>query len=209
MKLAVLFLTAVYFMHSQTAENSYGFKDTWFNVPGIFKAMNLLKDSHAAIIGLNDGYMTLKLGDALDKDGWLLALDYSEFVLKDMGSLLHKNYPNVALVKADSINLNLPDTTLDAVLIVKAYYKLGINENLLKQIKQSLKPNGRFVIVEELHKRRKFLSREFQAKFQEISSVFVKNDLAKAGFRIDQIKMPFVEVFPWSKENWLLVAIKD
>ncbi|MCB0279136.1 MAG: class I SAM-dependent methyltransferase, partial [Calditrichaeota bacterium] len=206
MKIIFFICTTVVLLLAQDIENSYKFKDTWFDVPGVFKAMNLLKDSHAAIIGLNDGYMTFRLGDALNKDGWLLALDYSEFVLKDMGSLLHKNYPNIALVKADSINLSLPDSTLDAVLIVKSYYKLGITDVFLQQVKKSLKKNGRFVIIEELHKRREYLSRDFQAKFSEISANFVTDDLIAAGFRIQSLKNPFVEVFPWSKGNWMIVA---
>ena len=209
MKLNLLLICCIKISLSQALENTYQFKDTWFNVPGIFKAMNLLKDSKAAIIGLNDGFMTIKLGDALNKNGWLLAIDYSNYVLKDMGSLLHKKYQNVALVKADSINLNLPDTVLDAVLIVKSYQKLGITENFLKQVKNSLKPNGRFVIVEELHKRREYLSREFQSNFDEISHKFVQKDLESAGFIVTDIKKPFVEVFPWSKGNWLISASRN
>ena len=206
MLFSILFLKLTF---SQSIENSYDFKDTWFNVPRIFKEMNLLKNSRAAIIGLNDGYMTFRLGDALNKEGWLLAIDYNPLVLRDMGSLLHKNYPNIALVKGDSTNLNLPDSTLDAIVIVNSYSKLGVSPTFLKQVKKSLKNDGRFVIVEELHKRRVFLSRKFQANYNEISPNFVSKDLIDAGFKVKELLNPFVEVFPWSKGNWLITAIKE
>jgi len=189
-------------------ENSWGFKDTWYNVPGIFKAMNLLRDSHAAVIGLNDGYMTVKIGNALNKDGWLLAVDYDIKTLKNVANILQNNYPNVALVNADLLTLNLPDTTLDAIVMLKSYAKMSVNKSFLTQIKQSLKYEGRFVIVDEFSPAREHVPRSIQKKYDEITSNFVKDDLKSEGFNILEIQEPFVEVFPWSKKNWMIVAKK-
>ena len=115
-------------------------------------ALNALKIPKGAVvadIGAGVGYFTWRLAARVGATGVV----YGEDIQQEMLDLLSKNMrerkiTNVRPVLGTIDDPKLPKESLDLVILVDVYHEFSEPEKMLDRIRESLKPNGRLVLLE-------------------------------------------------------------
>lgn len=183
-------------------------RDAWQNVPGIFAAMGVAGGAWVADVGARDGYLTLRLADAVDDRGRVWAVDIDDEALDRLRDTLdEEEIGNVVVVHSEPDDPKLPWSKFDSVVIVNAYHEMDKYASMLEHISRALKPRGRLVLVEAISDHLRGQSRSRQTSAHEIEIAYVKEEVREAGFEIVQARDPFVEENDGGKPMWLLVAV--
>ena len=182
-------------------------RDKWQDVSGIFEAMAVQPGSHVADIGARDGYLTVRLAEAVGAQGRVYAVDINASALEKLRkNLADDDTSRVALVHSEPDDPMLAEASLDAAVVVNSYHEFEAYASMLKHIKAALKPGGRLVLVEPITESRRDATRKRQANHHEISIDYARADLEEAGFDIIKAEDPFVKRKDQNDEMWLLVA---
>jgi ubiquinone/menaquinone biosynthesis C-methylase UbiE len=111
--------------------------------------MKIAKGSTVADIGAGSGYMTVKLARKVGPDGKVFANDIQQGMLDLLNKRLAKSkITNVSTVLGTQDDPRLPLEAIDLVLMVDVYHELSQPQLMLRNIKASLKPGGRLVLLE-------------------------------------------------------------
>lgn len=102
-----------------------------------------------ADIGAGSGYMTLRLASIVGPAGRVYATDIQPGML----TLLQQNVTraglrNVIPVLGVQDDPRLPAGTIDLAIMVDVYHELSQPQQVLRRIRQALKPDGRLVLLE-------------------------------------------------------------
>ena len=99
--------------------------------------------------GCGNGYHTLQIAKRIGPQGQVYAVDIQpemlELLRERAGS---RGLANVKPVLATDDETGLPPATFDYVLMVDVYHELSDPAGALKAVRESLKPEGRLVLVE-------------------------------------------------------------
>ncbi|SOE23704.1 Methyltransferase domain-containing protein [Spirosomataceae bacterium TFI 002] len=118
------------------------------NSTTLLKNMNIKATDHIADIGAGSGYHVFQMAP-IASQGMIYAVDIQDEMLaaikdgKDMSKI-----DNITLIKGSEQNVNLPENTLDKVLMVDVYHEFNFPREMLLSIKQSLKANGSIYLIE-------------------------------------------------------------
>jgi ubiquinone/menaquinone biosynthesis C-methylase UbiE len=112
-------------------------------------AIVIARGSTVADIGAGAGYITWRLAERVGPAGKVYAND----IQPQMLDLLRKNMAarhltNVEAVLGAEDDPKLPAARMDLVLLVDVYHEFTEPEIMLRKIRESLKPDGRLVLVE-------------------------------------------------------------
>jgi ubiquinone/menaquinone biosynthesis C-methylase UbiE len=177
---AVLALVAA---HAQTIEHETE-RERWQQIAEIFKAMAIGPGSVVADVGAGDGFLSVRLAPIVGEKGRVYAVDIAEDRLARLRKRVSDAHlENLDIVLGSADNPRLPASQLDAVVILNAYHEMPRNDDMLRHIRDSLKPGGRLVIAEPSPKPGEE-SRAQQIAKHHISSTFVAEEMARAGFTI-------------------------
>jgi len=192
-------------------ESAWENRDTWQHPEWIIEAMQAVSGKHVADIGCHEGYMTVKLAKAVGPGGKIYAVDIDRSKLDKLKVYLKKRgYSNVELITGDNNNPKTPENTLDAILILDTYHEIEEYNTVLSHLKNSLKSDGRLVIIEPVADERKDWSRKKQTDKHEIAIRYVKKELKEAGFKIIEQKDMFLDRTKEKGDKlWMLVAMKS
>ena len=207
----ILFTQAV-FAQTDSYKNVYSepewkARDAWQKPADIIKRLKIDKSSSVADVGCNEGYLTFKLASIASK---VYAVDVDQSKLNRLSRIKDdKKIMNVEVVKGDYDNPKLPGNTLDAVVILDTYHEMDDHDEILKHIMTALKPGGRLVICEPIADSRRNIARADQERKHELGMKFALEDLAKAGFTIQEKTDPFVDREKVKGDKmWIIVATK-
>jgi ubiquinone/menaquinone biosynthesis C-methylase UbiE len=101
-----------------------------------------------ADIGAGSGYFSFRIAPLVPQ-GKVLAVDVQPEMLKFIkANKQQKNIANVEPVLAKIDNPNLPENSVDLVLMVDAYHEFEYPREMMQGIVKALKPGGRVVSVE-------------------------------------------------------------
>lgn len=115
----------------------------------VLDALNIREGMTVADVGAGVGYFTLRLAKRVTDSGRVLAVD----IQPEMLSLLKKNAEreklhNIDLLLGTPTNPDLPQGAVDLALLVDVYHEFEYPEEMIRAIRNSLKPDGRLVLVE-------------------------------------------------------------
>ncbi|MGJ3236360.1 class I SAM-dependent methyltransferase [Marivirga sp.] len=118
------------------------------NTTRLLKNMDIQPDDIIADIGAGSGYHVFKMAPKA-KNGLVYAIDIQEEMLQ---AIREKNSEvglnNIKLVKGTDKSVNLPDNSIDKVLMVDVYHEFSYPVEMLASIKKSLKTNGKIFLIE-------------------------------------------------------------
>jgi ubiquinone/menaquinone biosynthesis C-methylase UbiE len=110
--------------------------------------MDLQPDEVVADIGAGSGYYSFRMAQQLT-EGKVLAVDLQPEMLRIMRQKIQQNkVDNIELVQAQATEPNLPEQSVDMVLMVDVYHELSHPKEVMQQIVSALKPTGRFILLE-------------------------------------------------------------
>jgi len=112
-------------------------------------ALGLRPGMVVADIGAGTGYMSLRLAKRVGPSGKVYANDLQP----DMLRLLRENaararIANIVTVLGEEADPKLPQGQVDLVLLVDVYHEFSEPQKMLRKIRETLKPDGRLVLLE-------------------------------------------------------------
>ena len=106
------------------------------------------ENSKVADVGAGSGFYTFRIADRVPK-GKVYAVDIQQEALNYIKNKAEKQkVDNVITVLGTEKSPNLPENTLDLVIMVDVYHELAFPKEMLENIKKSLNPTGKLLLIE-------------------------------------------------------------
>ena len=118
------------------------------NTSILLRNMDIGINDTLADIGAGSGYHVFKL-TSLATSGLVYAVDIQDEMLEE----LRKNkaigqVKNLEIIKGGEKSVNLPENSVDKVLMVDVYHEFNYPKEMLASIKKSLKADGKIFLIE-------------------------------------------------------------
>lgn len=115
----------------------------------ILDALALREGMAVADVGAGTGLFTLALAERVGPKGKVYAVDVQAYFLDHIGQKARKaELRNVELVKATQASAELPEGSVDLVIMCDAYHHVERPAEYLASLHAALRPGGRLVIVD-------------------------------------------------------------
>jgi len=112
-------------------------------------AIGVVKGSTAADVGAGVGYMTWRLAERVGPGGKVYANDIQQKMLDLLTqNMEQRKLANVVPVLGIFDDPKLPAGAIDLVLMVDVYHEFSEPQRMLRHIRESMKPDGRMVLLE-------------------------------------------------------------
>jgi ubiquinone/menaquinone biosynthesis C-methylase UbiE len=115
----------------------------------LIEALGVRPGDTVADIGAGSGYFTRRLSAETGNDGKVLAVDIQPEMLSILKRNLEKEgIKNVEMIQGTEKSPNLPEASVDLVLMVDVYHEFSYPHEMMTAIHKALKPDGQVVWVE-------------------------------------------------------------
>ena len=122
----------------------------------IDRVMDILKISEGksvADIGAGSGWFTTRAAKRVGDKGKVFAVEINQEYIKYINERARKeNFTNIQTILGAEDNPNLAKNSIDAVLILKTYHEIAEPVKVLKNLRQSLKPNALVGVIDKTGK---------------------------------------------------------
>ncbi len=147
-------------------------------------AIGIAKGATVADIGAGAGYFTWRLAERVGPAGKVYAND----IQPEMLELLRRNVEQRKLANVETVlgagdNPKLPRDSLDLVLLVDVYHEFSAPQAMLRRIRESLRKDGRLVLLEYRGEDPKVPIRPEH----KMTVAQVKAELEPEGFRLERV----------------------
>lgn len=116
------------------------------------RAVQLLKlrpGDVVADVGAGSGYVTVRLAREVGPKGRVFAVDIQpEMIARIDARIRAEHLANVTTILGAPDDPKLPGHAIDLELMVDVYHELAAPQIVLRRLRQSLRPDGRLVLVE-------------------------------------------------------------
>ena len=149
-----------------------------------------------ADIGAGVGFFSLRAAERVGPTGKVLAVDVQPEMIEGLEMMMNRfGHENIVPILGDVDDPKLPANSVDHVLIVIAYHEFSHPVEMMRHIRNAMKPDGQTLIVE--YKAEDLSSRV--APLHKMSEAEIMTEISALGFRrvrvIDIIPTQHVFVF--------------
>jgi ubiquinone/menaquinone biosynthesis C-methylase UbiE len=153
-------------------------------------ALGIRKGSVVADIGAGVGYHVWRLSEIVGPTGKVIGEDIQDGMIRLMkANIEQRKLRNVEVILGTPTDPKLPSKALDLVLMVDVYHEFAEPATMMRRIKDSLKPDGRVVLVE-------FRKEDPAVPIQPLHKMSVedvRSELEPLGFKFQRS----IEFLPW------------
>ncbi|HLQ77596.1 MAG TPA: methyltransferase domain-containing protein [Terriglobia bacterium] len=119
------------------------------NPEGALDAIGIRPGMIVADIGAGTGYMSLRIARRVGSTGKVYASDIQLEMLRRLRqNAVKAKLQNIETVLGSEVDPKLPAGQMDLVLLVDVYHEFSQPQKMLRKIHETLKPNGRLVLLE-------------------------------------------------------------
>lgn len=112
-------------------------------------ALNLKPGMLVGDVGAGTGFYSIRIAKRIGPSGRVYANDIQPQMLQRLsGNAARQKVTNIETVLGTESNPKLPAGLLDLVVLVDVYHEFSRPQQMLDRIRESLKPNGRLVLLE-------------------------------------------------------------
>ncbi len=112
------------------------------------KNLPVTQNSVVADIGAGSGYYTFRIAKRVP-DGLVYAVEIQDPAIKYLEEKSKElNLNHVKTIKGTEQSPNLPENSIDLAIMVDVYHELLYPHEVLQEIKKSLKPDGKLLLIE-------------------------------------------------------------
>ncbi len=147
-------------------------------------ALDLHPGMLVADVGAGTGYFTTRLARRVGPSGKVYAEDVEPEMLDRLrANVAQAQLPNVEIVPGTETDPKLPNGRLDLVLLVDVYHELAEPQQMLRNIRRFLKPDGRLVLIEYRKEDATIPIRDDH----RMSTADAKAEVEAEGYRLDRV----------------------
>jgi len=115
----------------------------------MLKSLDIKPGQTVCDMGCGNGFYTLQMAELVGPTGRVYAVDVQNEMLHMLAERARQaKIHNIKPVLGTLIDPKLPAAQLDLVLLVDVYHEFSHPEEMLRSIRDSLKPHGRLALVE-------------------------------------------------------------
>ena len=151
-----------------------------------------------ADIGAGVGFFSLRAAERVGPTGKVLAVDVQPEMIEGLEMMMNKfGYANIVPILGNVDDPKLPANSVDHVLIVIAYHEFSHPIEMMRHIRNAMKPDAQMLIVE--YKAEDLSSRV--APLHKMSEAEIMTEITALGFRRDRVIdiIPTQHVFVFKK----------
>jgi ubiquinone/menaquinone biosynthesis C-methylase UbiE len=152
--------------------------------------LNLKPGMFVGDVGAGTGFYSLRIARLVGPQGMVYANDIQPAMLERLNANASAQHvPNVVTILGTESDPKLPPAKLDLVILVDVYHEFSRPQRMLDRIRESLKPDGRLVLLEYRKEDPSVPIRpEHKMSVQE-----VKAEVTPEGYRFEKV----VDTLPW------------
>jgi ubiquinone/menaquinone biosynthesis C-methylase UbiE len=170
----------------------------------LVRHLGIREGGRVADVGCGSGEFSVVLSRVVGPSGKV----WCEDIRPGGAEVKRQHARNVTIVKGADDDPKLPAGSLDAVLIVNSYHEMPKYEAMLRHIKESLKPGGRLVILDNRPNRTSQRPRDKQTNNHVLSIDLAAAEVNAAGFQMVAREDGFLDNHDNESAHWLLVAMR-
>jgi ubiquinone/menaquinone biosynthesis C-methylase UbiE len=115
----------------------------------LLKALNVEPGQTVCDMGCGNGFYSLQLAEMVGEKGQVIAVDIQREMLGYLRSRARiEGVSNIKSLLGTPVDPRLEPNSVDLVFMVDVYHEFSHPEQMLKAIRESLKPKGRVALVE-------------------------------------------------------------
>lgn len=115
------------------------------NVSNLIQNMKIESNDKIADIGAGSGYHVFRMAP-LAKDGVVYAVDIQSEMLEAINIKIELN--NIKTILGNEKSIQLPKNSVDKILMVDVYHEFNFPKEMIRSIKNALKPDGELFLIE-------------------------------------------------------------
>lgn len=146
------------------------------------KNLPIDKNSVVADIGAGSGYYTFRIAKRVP-DGLVYAVEIQDPAIKYLEEKSKElGFENVKAIKGTEKSPNLPTNSIDLAIMVDVYHELLYPHEVLQEIRKSLKPDGKLLLIE-------YRGEDPKVRIKPLHKMTVdqvKKELSANGFKLTQ-----------------------
>jgi arsenite methyltransferase len=158
-------------------------RDSWQRPDDVIEALELHEGDRVADLGAGDGYFVAHLARAVGPEGAVYAVDVDAEAVEALAARFPAGETNVETILAETDAPQLPDASLDLILIVNTYHHIDARDVYFRELARELRPGGRVAIIEPNEDLRGILSL-FVDEGHTSSAPRVEEEMERAGYRV-------------------------
>lgn len=152
------------------------------NVFKLLNNMGIKPDDIIADIGAGSGYHVFKMAP-IARNGLVYAVDIQDEMLEVLGERKKETgIKNITIIKGGEKSVNLPENSVDKVLMVDVYHEFNYPIEMLASIKKALRKNGKLFLIE-------YRGEDYQVPIKTVHKMTEKQavkEMQAAGFKLKQ-----------------------
>ena len=118
------------------------------NVSNLIQNMRIESNDKIADIGAGSGYHVIRMAP-LAKNGVVYAVDIQSKMLEVIKSKIElSKIKNITTILGSEKSIQLPKNSIDKILMVDVYHEFNFPKEMIRTIKNALKPNGELFLIE-------------------------------------------------------------
>lgn len=169
------------------------------NVSTLLKNMDIQSTDVIADIGAGSGYHTFKMATKAKK-GKVYAVDIQPEMLNAITTNpKYQKLKNIETILGDETSVNLPDNSVDKILLVDVYHEFSFPYEMVMSMKKALNPKGKIYLIEY---RTEDASMPIK-KVHKMSEAQAIKELKTAGFYLEKniANLPWQHCMVFVKSN--------
>jgi precorrin-6B methylase 2 len=160
--------------------------------PTIFKyrhaivaVLNLEPGSDVADIGAGSGFIARLMAREVEPEGTIYAQEISQqhldYIMKEAEK---EGIDNIKPVLGEHRKTNLPENSVDVIVIIRTYHHFEYPLDMLASIKGALRPEGRFIVIDR--ERIRGNSSEWELNHWRAGKGTFTDEIVDAGFMLEK-----------------------
>lgn len=164
----------------------------------LLENMTIKRGDEIADIGAGSGYHVFKMATKADQ-GLIYAVDIQDEMLRAIREKMSQTkQENIKPVKGSNKSVNLPENSIDKVLMVDVYHEFEYPIEMIASIKKSLRSDGKIFLIEYRGEDDSVPIKKLH-KMTEIQAI---KEMKAAGFKLERN----IDNLPWQH---CMVFVKD
>ena len=153
----------------------YPDRDQKLHINQVMDALAITPGKTVADIGAGSGWFTVRAARRVTETGKVYAVDINPEAIRHIEERAQKeNLQNVKAVLGNEDSPQLPDDSIDAVLLLKTYHEVAKPVDLLRNLRAALRPGARVGIID----------RDGNGENHGVQKKVVLQEAEQAGYRL-------------------------